>query len=187
MRTRTPYALLLLLLSALAGTADAQQFATVESKLFDGSAFTFPRDLKGGSRYLLLLAMGSNRESGERQQKTLLAWSDALKTSDTLTADVKPYHFVVMKSPPFFVKGMVGSAVSETYQKGGIKAEQSAVLFVADLAAFAAAAGISIDEQATVVLADSAGKPLGHVKGEATPENLAALKQLIVPVNSADH
>jgi hypothetical protein len=174
---------ILLALSTAANTAraqaDALQFQSVKAKTFDKEKFQFPDDLKGDPVNILFLAMSNEREGGEKQQQVLLAWNAALEEAGAFSNSALPYHFIVMESPPFFVKGMITGAMRDVYEEGNVPLDQSAVFFVDDLGAFAAGAGVPLDEQPTLVLTSADGKPLAQFKGEVSDAGVAEVMSAI--------
>ena len=172
--------LLVLLLASvcLAGpvSADAPSgtFLAVKAKTFSKDKFTFPASLKGARLNVLFLAMSEDRDNGQYQQEALLAWHAALESAGAFADDILAYHFPVLESPPFFVKGIIASAMRDSY-KGKVPLEQAGVLYVDDLEAFAAAAELKLDARPTIVITAADGRPLHSVKGEVSPEGVQSL------------
>lgn len=157
----------------------AQTFPSVKAKDFSGSKITFPGNLTGASTYVLFLAMSETRDNGQVQMDQLLEWQSSIDESGGLPNDTKGYHYPVMESPPFFVKGIISSAMSDGYE-GRVSPEQSGVLFVDDLNEFSAAAGLTLDDQPTVVIVKS-GKAVAQLKGTVNAERLEELYTLLKP------
>jgi hypothetical protein len=150
---------------------DNAMFEQIKAKTFDKEKFVFPDDMRGTRLNILFLAMSADRESGEAQQGALLAWHVALVERGVFSDEVMPYHFPVMESPPFFVKGIIIGAMRDSYQ-GKVPLDQSGVLYVDDLDGFADAAGLKLDDQPTIVIATSDAKPLQVFRGEVSPEGV---------------
>jgi len=172
---------LLVPVNPVSAQGDTLQFESVKAKTFDKKKFRFPDDLQGNPVNILFLAMSNEREGGEEQQQDLLAWYASLKEAGAFSPSALPYHFIVMESPPFFVKGLITGAMRDVYEAGNVSPSQSAVFFVDDLSAFAASAGVPLDEQPTIVLTSTDGRPLAQFKGEVSEAGIAevlnALKQ----------
>jgi hypothetical protein len=156
-------------------------FERVKAKSFDKEKFTFPDDVRGTKLDIFFLAMGAERESGEAQQLALLDWHKALDERGVFSDAVMPYHFPVLAGVPFFVKGMIIGAMRETYE-GKIPLDQASVLFIDDLNVFAGSAGLTLDEQPTIVIVSADAKPLQSFKGTVSSagvdEIVAAIEQL---------
>jgi len=157
--------------AAGAQASDTGSFLRIKAKMFDKEKFVFPDDMRGTQLNILFLAMGVDRESGEAQQGALLAWYAALAERGVFSDEVMPYHFPVLESPPFFVKGIIVGAMRDSYD-GKVPLDQSGVLYVDDLGEFAAAAGLTLDDQPTIVITTSDAKPLQTFKGEVSPEGV---------------
>ena len=149
-------------------------FLTVKGKTFSKDKFTFPANLKGKRLNVLFLAMSADRDNGQYQQEALLEWQSALESRGAFAEDVLAYHFPVLENPPFFVKGIIASAMRDSY-RGKIPLEQGGILYVDDLEDFAAAADLKLDTRPTIVITDSDGRLLHSVKGEASPEGVDSL------------
>lgn len=158
---------------ALAENAPA--FQDVETKTFDKKKFAFPDDFAAPKLNIVFLGMSADQDNGQYQQEALLAWHAALEEQGAFDADTLAYHFPVMESPPFFVKGIIRKAMAESYE-GKVPLNQAGVLYVKDLEAFAAAAGLALDEQATIVLVTSDGQLHEVFKGEVSAEGVAAIR-----------
>ncbi|MFW2404417.1 MAG: hypothetical protein ACN4GT_06590 [Gammaproteobacteria bacterium] len=170
----------LLLAATVAG---AGQFETVKAKTFDKNKFVFPTDVRGSRLNVLFLAMSSDQDNGIYQQDLLLEWQAQLDERDVFSEEVVAYHFPVLAGPPFFVKGIISRALSKSYD-GKVPPDQSGVLFVKDLEAFAASADLPLDGEPTIVIADADGKPLQAFKGEATFDAVGALVSVIAELRT---
>jgi hypothetical protein len=161
---------------------DSLKFETVKTKTFEKEKFLFPDDMRGNPVNIVFLAMSNTRESGEAQQLALLEWNAELEQAGAFSDQAMPYHFIVMESPPFFVKGMITRAMRDVYE-GQVPLNQSAVIYVDDLVKFASAAGIEVDGQATVVIVSNEGAVLVQVKGDvsevAVSDFLESLNQYV--------
>ena len=146
-------------------------FQTVKAKTFSKEKFVFPAGLKGARVNVLFLAMSDERENGQYQQEALLAWQAALDERDVLSDDVVAYHSPVLESPPFFVKGIIRSAMRDAYE-GKVSLDNAAILFVDDLERFAASAQLALDSRPTVVIATDDGRPLRAFKGEVSTQGV---------------
>ena len=153
-------------------------FLTVKAKTFSKDKFTFPASLKGERLNVLFLAMSGDRDNGQYQQEALLDWQIALESRGAFADGVVAYHFPVLENPPFFVKGIIASAMRDSYE-GKIPLEQAGVLYVDDLEDFAAAVALELDDRPTVVIAAPDGRPLHSVKGEVSPEAVDSLMAAI--------
>lgn len=160
---------------SLALAQDTSAFQQVDTKTFDKKKFAFPADFAAPKLNIVFLGMSADQDNGQYQQEALLEWHAALEEQGAFDADTLAYHFPVMESPPFFVKGIIRKAMAESYE-GKVPLNQAGVLYVKDLEAFAAAAGLKLDEQATIVLVTSDGKLHEVFKGEVSPEGVAALR-----------
>ena len=171
----------LILLGGFIGVVAADEsgkFQEVKMKTFDKEKFVFPRDLRGPKLNILFLAMSADQDNGQYQQEALLAWHAQLAQQGVLTDEVLPYHFPVLESPPWFVKGIIVGAMRDAYE-GNVPLDQAGVLYVDDLEAFAAAAQLALDGQPTVVLADTDAKPLRAFKGEVTPAAISEIRAAV--------
>jgi hypothetical protein len=157
--------------AAGAQESDAGSFEQVKAKTFEKKKFMFPGDVRGTELNILFLAMSADRDSGEAQQLALIDWHVALAERGVFSDAVMPYHFPVLAGVPFFVKGMITRAMKESYE-GKVPLDQASVLFIKDLPSFAASAGLTIDDQPTIVITTSDAKPLQSFKGELSPEGL---------------
>lgn len=168
-----------LVVFGMSGNSHAGQFQNVETETLSEKTFVFPTDLKGEKHNILFLAMGDSKESGQAQQKVLVAWQKALDSKGTLPTGVMPYHLSVMKSPPFFVKGIISGAMADSYKENNVSLDQAAILFVDDLGEFAKSADLAIDNQATVVVTDAQIKTQLVLKGAVDDAKLAQLLSAI--------
>ena len=112
------------------------------------------------------------RLAARLQQEQLLDWQAALEAEQVFSDCVVPYHFPAMNSPPFFVKGIIARAMSESYE-GKVPMAQAGVMYLDDLDEFAGAIGLQVDDQPTLVIADGQGKPLQVIKGTLSDSGLA--------------
>jgi hypothetical protein len=157
-----------------AQTAVQGSFEVVKTKTFDGEKFVFPEGMRGTVVNVVFLGMSNSQDNGQLQQEQLLDWQAALDAEGLFSNAVMAYHFPAMSSPPFFVKGIISRAMSESYE-GKVPMNQAGVLFLDDLAEFAAAADLPLDDQPTIVIADSKGKPLKVFKGVVSDAGVAEL------------
>ena len=171
------HCLFICLLIAFSNIAFAD-FEKVKTKTFSGEKFLFPQDIKGTPLSLLFLAMSSDRDNGQLQQKQLIEWHTVLEERNILNQNINSYHFPVMKSPPFFVKGIIRNAMAEVYE-GTTALDQAGVLYVKNLAKFANQAGLTLDEKPTLVLLNDQGKILGEIKGSVSEDTIQQLTVLI--------
>jgi len=153
-------------------------FEVTETETFDDEDFVFPDDCDGTKLNILFLALSDDQDNGQYQQEALLAWHAALEQGGVFSAAIKPYHFPVLESPPFFVKGIIANAMSESYE-GKVPLDQAGVMFIKDLPGFAAAAKIPLDSKPTIVIASADGVPLEMFKGEVSEEGIATVKTTI--------
>lgn len=172
-----------LLLFTAAGAQEMQtgEFVRVKAKTFDKEKFMFPDDVRGTRLNVFFLPMGGDRENGQAQQTALIAWHEALAERGVFSDEIMPYHFSVLAGVPFFVKGIIMNAMRDIYE-GTVPLNQAGILFIKDLEAFADAAGLTLDEQPTIVIATSDAKPLksfkGQVSAQGVDEIVAAIAQL---------
>jgi len=150
---------LLIVIGQPVTAADEVEFQTVKAKYFSKDKFVFPRDVKGGKLTILFLAISDSQENGQYQQTALLDWHAALSDRDVFSDNVVPYHFPVLESPPFFVKGIIANAMSDEYE-GKVPLDQAGVIYVDDLNAFADAANVANDGQPTIIIATGNALPL---------------------------
>ncbi len=166
---------IVLSLFAAASMADMQ---TVKTKTFEGDKFIFPKDIKGTPLTLLFLAMGKDQDNGTLQQKQQIEWHKALAEKGILNEQVSAYHFPVMESPPFFVKGIIRSAMADAYE-GTADLNQSGVLYIDDLEEFAKEGELTLDELPTLVLLSEDGKMIKEFKGTFSEELAAEIAAAI--------
>lgn len=160
------------------------QFLSVSAETMDGERFEFPTDLQGAP-LLLGIAISTSRANGEEQQGVLLEWQAWLESSGTLPAGAAIYHFPVIESPPRFIRGAIRRAMRRTFADR-VPDDRAAMLFVDDSAAFATAAGLTIDEAPTLVLADARARPLWLFKGGPDEANTTALLQALASLSDKD-
>lgn len=178
--------IILAVLSSLGWTVAANelgQFERVETKTFDKKKFVFPDDMSAGKLNVLFLSLSSDQEGGKMQMEANFEWQAALDARGVFSDDVRAYHFSVASGVPFFIKGLMTRALRKSHD-GKIPLDQSGVLFVDDLAEFAATPKIEVDGQPTVVLVSTDDLPLqafkGTVSDEAVDEIVAAIESLVV-------
>ena len=155
-------------------TAPASAFQQVETKNFAKEDFAFPEDIRGEGTHLVFLGIAKDQDNGTWQGEELIRWHRALLDAGALPDGVLAWHFAVMESPPFFVKGLIRNAIGETYE-GLIPPEQGAVLYIKDLQAFADAADLPLDGQPTIVAYSPDTGVTGTWRGEVSEEGLAAI------------
>ncbi len=170
---------------ALADT-EGRGFPQVKAKTFDKEKFVFPDDLRATRLNVVFLAMTKDQDIGEHLQKALLDWQTALEQRDAFSDEVMAWHFSVLSGLPFFIKGVVTRAMRKEYE-GKIPLDQAAVLFVDDLDEFAAAAGLIVDDQPTIVLTTSDARQLQSFKGEVTPAGADEVAKAIAGFFSNAH
>ena len=153
-------------------------FPTVETKTFDKERFVFPSDLRGTRLNVLFLAMSNDQDKGEYLQQALIDWQAALEARGALGDGVMAWHFPVLSGPPFFVKGLITRGMRKAYD-GKVPLDQAGVLFVDDLDAFAAAAGLVVDNRPTIVITTADAQQLQVFKGDATRESADAVVRAI--------
>ncbi len=181
MKTLSSVIVILIALLAAAPLAlpdETGMFQTVKAKSFDKEKFVFPDDIRGGRLNVLFLAMSADQDNGEYQQGALLEWYDALDQRGVFSPEVVGYHFPVISGVPFFIKGVISGAISESYE-GRIAPDHGAVLFIKDLEGFAAAARLPLDNRPTIVIASAEVRPLRTFKGEVSPEGVAEIADAI--------
>ncbi len=180
MKIRAQLLLVACLVVGLLVTAVAagDRLLTVEAKTFDDEAFVFPVDLRGARLNVLFLSMTNDMEKGEYLQQAMLDWQVALDARGALGDGIMGWHFPVLSGPPFFVRGMITRGMRKFYD-GKVPLDQAGVLFVDDLDAFAAAAGLVVDDQPTVVITTADARLLGTFKGDVTPESADAVAHAI--------
>ena len=164
--------------------AEEPRFMEVESESMAGEPFVFPRDLRGEPLIVIGLAIGTGRANGEAQQAALLEWQRWLDEAAVLPDGVRVYHVPVIESPPRFIRGTIRRATRRTFE-GLVPLDQAVLLFVDSSPDFAAAAGIEIDGEPTLVIADRDHRPLRQIKGGPTAENTAALLAALAALQDA--
>ena len=154
------------------------EFEKVKMKTFDGEKFIFPSDMRGIKLNIVFLGMSNDQDNGQLQQEQLLEWQAALEIEQVFSDSVMAYHFPAMNSPPFFVKGIIANAMSESYQ-GKVSLSQAGVMYLGNLDEFADSLGLQVDSQPTIVIADGQGNPLKFFKGSLSELGLVELVMAI--------
>ncbi len=154
-------------------------FPQVETETFDEEDFVFPDDMQAGKLNIVFLSMSNTREAGERQGEMLKQWHAELEPLGLFSDQVAGYYFTVIKAP-FFVKGVIRRAMRDDYE-GNIPLDQSGILFVKDMAKFADAAGLTIDDWPTIVLVAPDGQLLHALKGAPTEAAVDELMDATTP------
>ncbi|MCC5861704.1 MAG: hypothetical protein JJT93_07330 [Gammaproteobacteria bacterium] len=157
--------------------APTGRFQSVTADTMDGAAFSFPEDLQGNP-LVIGVAMSTSRANGEYQQGVLLEWQAWLDAEGVLPPGAAVYHFPVIESPPRFIRGAIRRAMRRTFADR-VPDDRAAMLFVDDSAAFAAAAGLTLDDEPTLVLAAADGRPRWLFKGGPDEANTAALRRAL--------
>ncbi|MEE4184627.1 MAG: hypothetical protein V2J12_02535 [Gammaproteobacteria bacterium] len=165
-------------LSAASGPAQAQQLPGVAAKDFAKDDFSFPDDIDGPGPHLLFLGMAVDKDNGAEQGEALLVWFKALTADGLVPGAARPWHFSVIEGVPFFAKGFVRSGIAKTYG-GLLPPSQGVVLFVDDVRAFAAAAGLTLDGQPRIVVYTPERGIIEVFTGAYTPERGAALAAVL--------
>lgn len=158
-------------------------FEQVEAETFGKRDFVFPQDIGNAGPDLLFLSMATDQDNGEYQNKVLLDWHKALQSRGVIPDRAMPWHFPIMESPPFFVKGLIKRGIAKSFS-GLLPEHQGAVLFIDDLDTFATAANIPADGQATIVVyADGMVQEVfkGELTEQGVSEIIAALDRLDTP------
>jgi hypothetical protein len=168
-----------------AGAAALPQagFLSVEAQSMAGDTFAFPDDMRGEPLIIIGLAISTSQANGEFQQNLLLDWHRWLTTQAELPEGVRIYHFPVLENPPRFIRGVIRRAMRKLFD-GTVPLSQAAVLYVQDSAAFAAAAGIEVDDNPTLVIADAQRRPLRWFKGGPDQENTAAFRAAMLQLSA---
>lgn len=156
----------------------ATSFAEVKTKTADGNSFSFPDDALQKGPALFALAISKTRENGEEQQQALLEWQTYFNENPSVLAGLPVYHFPVIGSVPFFVKGAIRGGIAKTYAPL-VGSDRIAVVFISDAETFFEQAGIPIDAEPTLALVAKNGTILGFLKGGVTEENLRKLEELV--------
>ncbi|AEV28142.1 hypothetical protein SpiGrapes_0282 [Sphaerochaeta pleomorpha str. Grapes] len=170
--------LVIILVFAVSLTLTAESFAEVKTKTADGNSFTFPEDALQTGPALFAMAISKTRQNGEEQQQILLQWQTYFNENPSFLAGLPVYHFPVIGSVPFFVKGAIRGGIAKTYAPF-IGSDRLAVVFISDAETFFAQAGIPIDEEPTLAFVVKNGTIKGFLKGGVTEENLFRLKELV--------
>jgi hypothetical protein len=156
------------------GSAAAQELPTVAAKDFAKDDFNFPEDIAGPGLHLLFLGMAVDKDNGAEQGTALLEWFKALTADGVIPGQARPWHFSVIEGVPFFAKGFVRSGIAKTYG-GLLPPRQGVVLYVDDVRAFAAAAGLELDGRPRVVVYTRERGIIDVYAGAYTPARGAAL------------
>ena len=156
----------------------AQSFMEIEAETVGRSDFRFPHDALQSSAAVFGLAMSTSRENGEQQQEQLLQWQRIIDTRGLLPTGMPMYHFPVIESPPFFVRGLIRRGIRDVF-RGKVDDQLAAVLFVDSTSIFASQAGIPLDSDATIVVVNTDGSLRGYIKGEPSEVALAELQKLL--------
>ncbi len=153
-------------------------FLSIEARTVGGSDFLFPGDALREGPALFALAMSTTRENGEYQQERLLEWHHTLMQSSVLPADMSIFHFPVIESPPFFVRGIIRRGIGRSIAPAVLE-DRAAVLFVPDTREFARNAGIPLDDQPTLAVVVQGGRVAGFVKGPVSDQGMLELQRII--------
>ena len=125
--------------------------------------------------------MATDRSSEEAQVVELIDWQVALEKRGVFDEQVMPYHFPVVAGVPSFIQGAVAGKMKDSYE-GKVPFSQVSILFIKDLAAFAASADLIVDGEPTIVITTSDAKSLQTFKGKVSPggvdEIVAAIEKL---------
>jgi len=170
----------LMLVVAVTLSSPLAAFERVKADNFAKADFVFPDDIDGDGINLLFLGIATGQDNGTWQGEELVRWHRALIDADALTAGTRAWHFAVMESPPFFVKGVIRRAIAKSYV-GLMPPEQGAVLFIDDLQSFAEAAGLPVDGQPTIVAWQADQGVLATWRGEVNEAGLASIDALLNP------
>lgn len=158
--------------------AGAVAFERVETENFAGDDFVFPTGIAGPGVHLVFLANGLDQDNGEYQGDELIRWHKALDEAGLLGAGVTPWHFAAMENPPFFVKGVIRRGIAKNYADL-LPPEQGAVLYIKDMAKFAAAAGVPADGKPTLIVYTPADGAVATVRGDVSPEGIEAVRMAL--------
>lgn len=171
----------LILLST--GLSTLTAFPIVESQTLDQADFRFPADALESPHenkpVLFAIAMSATQENGEEQQVQLMDWHQRLQSDSRVPDDLPIYHFAVIESPPFFVRGLIRRGIRRSLQ-GKVSDDRAAVLFVDSTLEFARTAGIPLDTQATMVVLNPDGSLRGYIKGDLTSQSWEQLLSLLL-------
>lgn len=88
------------------------------------------------------------------------------------------YHFPVIGSAPFFVRGLIRRGISGSFTPT-VREDRAAVLFVRDSDVFARSAGIPLDDQPSLALVLPGGITAGYLKGPVNEKNIEMLRKLL--------
>lgn len=165
--------LIVVLLTVLVPLYSAS-FPPVQARTIGGSSFNFPSDALAEGPALFAIAMGSSRENGELQQQHLLAWQKYIEASTSSLRSWPIYHLPVIEAPGF-VHALIRRGIAKSYE-ALVDPSRAAVIFVKDTPRFAAAAGIPLDDRATIAVVLQDGRIAGFVKGLPTDETLGSLE-----------
>lgn len=166
------------LLIALLAPLSSATFEKVKAKTSAKDKIEFPTDALSSQSTIFALVLSDSREGGEVQQQHLLTWHTSLINHPSFPKNITIYHFPVIEDPPGFVKGFIRKGLGETYE-GFVADDKVAVLFVDDAKAFATAAGLPYNNNATVVVVDNKGVVKGYATGEVTNEKLNSIIALL--------
>jgi hypothetical protein len=158
-------------------------FQQIETETFDKEEFVFPDNFKGAALNVIFLSMSEDQDNGQYQGEVLLDWQAALDERNFFSDQIVGYHFAVIKAP-FFIKGVIRNAMRENYEDK-VPLDQSGILFISDLEEFADAAGLAIDNQATIVFVSPDGELLQVFKGEASEQSLDELLQAAAEISGS--
>jgi len=182
--TMKKIALVIIFLAALIGVAHAELaaaggvFETIDTRNLAKDKFVFPDDIRGGRVNVVFLAMSADKDNGTYQQRALLDWQSALDERGVFSNDVRAFHFPVLPKPPFFIKGLIVRANRKAYE-GKVSLDRSAVLYVDDLDAFAAAAKLPLDGEPIIVITAADATPLHYLQGQVSDAGLAEISAAI--------
>ncbi len=165
--------ILLIFAASVAGA-----FEEVTAKNFAKGEFEFPADIRGAESHLLFLGIATDQDNGTWQGKELIRWHKALLAAGVDPDVTRFWHFPVIENPPFFVKGLIRRGIAKDYVDL-LPPEQGAVLFVDDAQAFAAAAGLELNGQPTVMIYRPGQGVLAVQRGEVRAEAIAELADLL--------
>lgn len=173
---------LVVMLAGLLVAGAAGAFEQIEAENFAKQDFVFPDDISGAEMHLLFLGIAKDQDNGTWQGEELIRWHRALLDADALPESVRAWHFPVMESPPFFVKGVIRRAIAKSYVDL-VPSEQGAVLYVKDLQRFAELAGLPADGQPTVLAWTPADGVLAAWRGTVSESAVTEIEALLNPVD----
>ena len=159
----------------LMGILSAASFPSTSGRLFNDKAFTFPDDLVSDKSIVIALTLSSSRKNGEEQQEAFIFWHQQISS---IVGQDSLYHIVVIDGAPFFVRGAIRSALSQSYDTI-VSPMQGGVLFLSRAERFAAQAGIQIDGEPTLVVLSPQQTIVGFVKGSYTQQRKDELLALL--------